>query len=285
MHNEQGNVLALYDDIAMTMERLGESYEVIFVNDASRDATLAKMNGLQSRDAKFHFVDLEANVGENWALLAGISKAHGQVIITIDGDCQNNPNYIPELLRELSKGHNVISGRRKSRAAAFWTKRLPSQLANALIRMISGVQVHDCGCGLKVYRREVLEGKFVPEGFMNRFSPVCLGIKAHEFAEVEIIDRPRIAGESHYGMGRVFIVFRDLCALPFALRDANGWRARFRIVSVVLSITLLMAGLWHRWVWTGIMLLLGLLSVSNVMKLTRFVEAQTEPKFRIKEYR
>ena len=192
MHNEQGNVLALYDDIKQTMDRLAEPYEIIFVNDASGDQTLGKMREIQSRDPNFHFADLEANVGENWALLAGISKARGEIVITIDGDYQNDPAYIPELLKELSKGYRVVSGRRRSRAAALWTKRLPSLVANSLIRLISGVPVHDCGCGLKVYRREVVEGKFVPKGFMNRFSPVSLGVKGHEFSEVEIVDRARI---------------------------------------------------------------------------------------------
>ena len=285
MHNEQGNVSALYDDLKKTLARLGEAYEVIFVNDASRDQTLDEMREIQSRDPNFHFVDLAANVGENWALLAGISKARGEIIITIDGDYQNDPAYIPDLLKELSKGYRVVSGRRRSRAAALWTKRLPSQAANTLIRVISGVPVHDCGCGLKAYRREVVEGKFVPKGFMNRFSPVSLGVKRHEFAEVEIVDRARVAGESHYGLARVFIVFRDLWVLPFAVRDAAAWRGRFRIIMVLSVAIALICAFWAHWIWAGALALLALLSFSNVTNLTRFVEAQAEPAFRIKEYR
>ncbi len=285
MHNEQGNVAALYDDIKKTMEHLGESYEIIFVNDASGDETLARMKEIQSGDAHFHFADLLSNVGENWALLAGISKARGEVIITIDGDYQNDPAYIPDLLKELSKGYRVISGRRRSRAAALWTKRLPSQVANTFIRVISGVPVHDCGCGLKAYRREVVEGKFVPKGFMNRFSPVSLGVKGHEFAEVEIVDRARIAGQSHYGLARVFIVFRDLCVLPFAVRDAAAWRGRFRIIVMLVLAGALICAFWAQWVWAGLLALLALISFSNLANLTRFVEAQAEPAFRIKEYR
>ena len=99
MHNEQGNVRALYDDIKGVMEALEQSYEIIFVNDASTDQTLATMREIQECDADFHFADLETNVGENWALLAGISKAQGEVIVTIDGDYQNDPAYIPDLLQ------------------------------------------------------------------------------------------------------------------------------------------------------------------------------------------
>jgi len=285
MHNEQGNVAALYDDVKQTMDRLAQSYEIIFVNDASRDLTLSKMKEIQSRDPNFHFADLEANVGENWALLAGIAQARGEVIITIDGDYQNDPAYIPDLLKELSKGYRVVSGRRRNRAAALWTKRLPSLAANSMIRLVSGVAVHDCGCGLKAYRREVVEGKFVPKGFMNRFSPVSLGVKGREFAEVEIVDRARIAGESHYGLSRVFIVFRDVCVLPFAVRDAVVWRVRFWIIFVLSVGGALIGVFWAQWLWAALLTLLAFFSFSNATNLTRFVKAQAEPAFRIKEYR
>lgn len=285
MHNEQGNVRALYDDIKGVMEALEQSYEIIFVNDASTDQTLATMREIQECDADFHFADLETNVGENWALLAGISKAQGEVIVTIDGDYQNDPAYIPDLLQALSKGYRVVSGRREQRAASFWTKRLPSQVANTMIRFVSGVPVHDCGCGLKAYRREVLEGKFVPKGFMNRFSPVSLGVKGDEFSEVEIVDRARIAGRSHYGLGRVLVVLRDLWVLPFAVHGPARWLGRFRVLFSLLLVIALMLAFWGRWVGTATASLLAAISFSNVLNLKRFVEAQTEPMFSIKEFR
>ena len=285
MHNEQGNVRALYDDIKGVMESLEQSYEIIFVNDASTDHTLATMREIQECDADFHFADLETNVGENWALLAGISKAQGEVIVTIDGDYQNDPAYIPDLLQALSKGYRVVSGRREQRAASFWTKRLPSQVANTMIRFVSGVPVHDCGCGLKAYRREVLEGKFVPKGFMNRFSPVSLGVKGDEFSEVEIVDRARIAGRSHYGLGRVLVVLRDLWVLPFAVHGPARWLGRFRVLFSLLLVIALMLAFWGRWVGTATASLLAAISFSNVLNLKRFVEAQTEPMFSIKEFR
>jgi glycosyltransferase involved in cell wall biosynthesis len=285
MHNEQGNVQALFDDIKRVMESLGQLYEIIFVNDASTDETLFEMKQIQGRDANFHYIDLQYNVGENWALLAGISKAQGAIIITIDGDYQNDPAYIPELLKKLSQGYRVVSGRRTDRAAAFWSRRLPSKLANGLIRLVSGVSVHDCGCGLKAYRREVLEGKFVPKGFMNRFSPVSLGVRDDEFSEVEIIDRARMSGESHYGLSRVFIVLRDLWALPFALRGAASWLIRFRIVLGLLLVSALVLALSGHWLWAGLCCLLGLASYCNVVNLSRFVEAQVNPLFRVREFR
>jgi glycosyltransferase involved in cell wall biosynthesis len=285
MHNEEGNVMPLYEDISRVLTRLEQPYEIIFVNDLSADGTLASMKTIQNRDPHFHFVDLETNVGENWALLAGVSKARGEVLMTIDGDYQNDPAYIPALLEELSNGYRVVSGRRRQRVDKLWSRLLPSQIANSLIRFVSGVPVHDCGCGLKAYRREVLDGKFVPEGFMNRFSPAALGVRPHEFAEVEVVDRPRISGQSHYGLNRVFFVLRDLAALPFAVRGPARWIGRFRLLkwfSLAVAVLLALTG---RWGLGAAALLLALVAFSNVWNLGRFIRAQTDPEFRIKEYR
>ncbi len=285
MHNEEGNVVPLYEDISRVLTRLEQPYEIIFVNDLSADGTLASMKTIQNRDPHFHFVDLETNVGENWALLAGVSKARGEVLMTIDGDYQNDPAYIPALLEELSNGYRVVSGRRRQRVDKLWSRLLPSQIANSLIRFVSGVPVHDCGCGLKAYRREVLDGKFVPEGFMNRFSPAALGVRPHEFAEVEVVDRPRISGQSHYGLNRVFFVLRDLAALPFAVRGPARWIGRFRLLkwfSLAVAVLLALTG---RWGLGAAALLLALIAFSNVWNLDRFIRAQTDPEFRIKEYR
>src|SRR5262245_32407052 len=285
MHNEEGNTQALYLDIRQTMERLNRSYEIIFVNDASGDTTLQTMKAIQTSDPNFHFVDLEYNVGENWALLAGISKARGEIIITIDGDYQNDPAYIPPLLEELSKGYRVVSGWRSQRVGSFWSRCLPSWIANGLIRLISRVSVHDCGCGLKAYRREVLEGKFVPKGFMNRFSPVALGVRGQEFSEVEIVDRPRKSGYSHYGLSRVFVVLRDLWVLPFAIRGPERWLRKFRAIQTLGFITTLSLALSGRWLLSGTTLGFAIIACSNVVGLKHFIKAQADPYFCIREYR
>jgi glycosyltransferase involved in cell wall biosynthesis len=285
MHNEEGNARALYEAIHETLDRLGEPYEIIFVNDTSTDGTLSVMQEIAGRDGRFHYADLESNVGENWALLAGISKAGGEVIVTIDGDYQNDPSYIPAMLQRLSQGYRVVSGWRRDRVGSFWDRRLPSLVANALIRIVSGVSVHDCGCGLKAYRREVIEGKYVPKGFMNRFSPVVFGVKADEFSEVEIIDRERKAGQSHYGISRVFEVMRDLCVLPFAVRGAQKWLgyfAKLQWISVTAGAFLLILG-WQ--LWALALLAVALAAYANARSLERFVEAQMRPPFRIKEFR
>lgn len=285
MHNEEGNVFPLYRDISGVMALLACPYEIIFVNDVSTDGTLARMKEIHCRDCRFHFVDLKTNVGENWALLAGVSKARGKVLVTIDGDYQNDPAYIPALLKELEKGYRVVSGRRRQRVESLCSRLLPSRVANGLIRFVSGVPVHDCGCGLKAYRREVLENKFVPEGFMNRFSPAALGVAACEFNEVEVVDRPRIAGQSHYGLNRVFFVLRDLAALPFAVRGPARWRKRFCWLEWLALVAALLLAVEHRWGPSAVVFLSALIAFSNVWNLGRFIKAQTDPEFRIKEYR
>jgi glycosyltransferase involved in cell wall biosynthesis len=285
MHNEEANVQTLYESIGNAMADLHKPYEILFVNDASTDHTLSMLKRIQSCDSHFHFVDLEFNVGENWALLAGVSKARGNIIVTIDGDGQNDPAYIPAILDELSKGYRVVSGRRRARSGSFWTRRLPSLVANTLIRVISGVPVHDCGCGLKAYRREVVEGRYLPKGFMNRFSPVILGVKQKEFSEVEIMDRARKSGRSHYGLSRVFVVLRDLASLPFAIQEPGKWLRRFRSLQwagLAAGLPLAISG----WKLSALgTILLVLVSFSNARNLKRFVVARAAPEFRIQEFK
>jgi len=285
MHDEEGNVLPLYENISEVMTRLQRRYEIIFVNDASADGTLARMKEIRARDPRFHWVDLRTHVGENWALLAGVSKAHGEILVSIDGDYQNDPGYIPALLEELAKGYRVVSGRRRRRVEKLWSRLMPSRVANGLIHLVSGVPVHDCGCGLKAYRREVLQDRFVPEGFMNRFSPAALGVRAQDFAEVEVVDRPRISGQSHYGLYRTFLVLRDLAALPFALRGPRRWKKNFQQLQwtfLALAVLLVVRG---HWIPGAMAFFLGLIAFSNTWNLDRFIRAERNPEFRIGEYR
>jgi len=284
IHNEEGNIEPLCQGIRSALDVTGLSYEIVFVNDASSDGSLTAMRALRCRYPEFHYVDLAENAGENWALLAGISRARGQVIVSIDGDYQNDPAYIPALLERLSNGCRVVSGRRDQRLGNRWIRLWPSQIANMLIRLVSGVPVHDCGCGLKAYRREVLENRFVPSGFMNRFSPIALGVQAGEFAEIDVVDRPRQYGESHYGINRVFIVLRDLLVIRFAVSAPLHWLARFRALALCAGAGCLAAFDYHRGVGSAFAVL-ALLSATNAWNLQRFVDAQKCPQFRIREYK
>jgi len=289
MHNEEGNAKHLYQAIKNAVDPLGIGYEIIFVNDASSDRTLEVLKKIQKEDKNFHYCDLHYNAGENWALLAGVSVAKGETIVTIDGDHQNDPKFIPALLSELDRGYHVVSGWRRDRAGGI-DRTLPSVVANYLISKISGVSIHDCGCGLKAYQRHVVSGKFVPRGFMNRFSPVVFGVKDHQFKEVEVTDRLRTYGSSHYGMKRVFIVFNDLLALPYILQGVKETLPRIRNLKwvaaggTIFASTLALAVDSFFGIGAGAFLLATAGATSVEWNLARFIKAEREPQFRIKEF-
>src|SRR5204862_2929629 len=184
---------------------LGVDYEILFVNDGSRDGTLARLEEIRRHDARFRIVDLDGNFGEAAALSAGFAHARGAIVVTLDGDGQNDPADIPRLLARLGPELDVVSGRRYQRKERFLTRVLPSRVANWLIVRATGVPVYDCGCGLKVYRREVVARAQLPRG-MNRFLPAILGVDPSRVGEVWVNDRERGAGRSHYGLGRTFAV-------------------------------------------------------------------------------
>jgi glycosyltransferase involved in cell wall biosynthesis len=217
VYDEEGNVEPLHAELARVAREIGRPYEIIFVNDGSRDGTLARLEGLRARDENLRVVDLDGNFGEAAALSAGFAHARGTVVATLDGDGQNDPADIPRLLARLEPGVDVVSGRRRERKEAFLSRVLPSRIANSLIVRATGVPVHDCGCGLKVYRREVVTGARLPRG-MNRFLPAILGVAPSRVAEVWVNDRRRGSGRSHYGLSRTFAVLRDLPALPILVR-------------------------------------------------------------------
>jgi glycosyltransferase involved in cell wall biosynthesis len=217
VYDEEGNVEPLFTELTRVAAGLGRPYEIVFVNDGSRDGTLSRLEALRARDERLRIVDLDGNFGEAAALSAGFAHARGEVVVTLDGDGQNDPAVIPALLAELTPGVDVVSGRRRERKEAFFTRVLPSRIANWLIARATGVPVYDCGCGLKAYRREALAGVRLPRG-MNRFLPAILGVEASRVREVWVTDRPRGSGKSHYGLSRTFVVLRDLLSLPILAR-------------------------------------------------------------------
>jgi dTDP-4-amino-4,6-dideoxygalactose transaminase len=207
--NEEGNVEAVYRELRTVVEGLGYTYEYVFVDDGSTDRTGAILDEIARADRCVCVVHLPENRGEAAALSAGFRRARGRVVVTLDGDGQNDPRDIPALLAKLDEGYQVVSGWRRDRQENYWLRVLPSRLANRLIAWVTGMPVHDCGCGLKVYRREILTGLSLPRG-MHRFLPAILRIPAEAVAEVPVKDRARQAGSSHYGLSRMFSVLRDL---------------------------------------------------------------------------
>ncbi|HXG21591.1 MAG TPA: DegT/DnrJ/EryC1/StrS family aminotransferase [Methylomirabilota bacterium] len=208
-YNEAGNVTALHQEIRSAADTLGKSYECVYVNDGSTDGTALALDEIAREDARVRVVHMSQNQGEAAALSAGFQHARGRIIVTLDGDGQNDPHDIPVLLAKMAEGYPVVSGWRRQRQEDYWKRILPSRLANGLIAWATGVPVHDCGCGLKAYRREMLAGLSLPKG-MHRFLPVILRVPPEAVAEIPVNDRTRHAGSSHYGLSRVFAVLRDL---------------------------------------------------------------------------
>ncbi len=214
VYNEEGNVGALLAAIRDALGPLGKPYEVVFVDDGSTDATPRLLRAAAAEDPRLRVVLLRKNFGQTAALAAAIAHARGAVLVPLDGDLQNDPADIPRLLAKLDEGFDVASGWRRRRRDPFLTRTLPSRVANGLISLISGVRLHDYGCTLKAYRREVLEpGNLVGE--MHRFIPVLASWQGARVAEVEVNHRPRLSGKSKYGLGRTFKVVLDLMTLKF----------------------------------------------------------------------
>ncbi len=247
VYNESGNIKPLFTEIHDVLSTLGRRFEIIYVNDGSSDATLQELLALQGEHAVLRVVDLDGNFGEAAALCAGFNSAAGELVITLDGDGQNDPHDIPRLLTALEHGgYRVVSGWRQRRQEDVLLRVLPSRLANALIRWVTGVPLHDNGCGLKIYRRTLVDGAALPRGF-NRFMPAVFGVTAAEVCELPVGDRRRERGQSHYGLSRTFAVVRDVWTLPFVIHGARGGER----ASVVVAIAATLYALARAHIWAG----------------------------------
>jgi len=263
------------------------------VNDGSRDGTLAGLEEIRRRDPHFRIVDLDGNFGEAAALSAGFAHARGETVVTLDGDGQNDPADIPRLLAALGREVDAVSGRRRERKETFLTRVLPSRMANWLIARATGVPVYDCGCGLKIYRRALLDGTQLPRG-MNRFLPAILGVKPSRVAEVVVNDRRRGSGRSHYGLSRTFVVLRDLLALPILVRRPPRGRvvgralggAQAALVVVMLAAVLGALG-WPADRVPAVLFAVAVIAAAAIgwaiaHNLNRWVRAQDDGVFRVR---
>jgi glycosyltransferase involved in cell wall biosynthesis len=215
--DEEDNVAPLYQEISAALIATNQSYEMIFVNDGSRDSTLEMLMEIAAVDNKMMVVDLVRNFGQTAAMMAGFDHASGKIVIAMDGDGQNDPAEIPVLLAELEKGYDVVSGWRKDRQDRTFSRKIPSMIANRLISIVSGVKLHDYGCSLKAYRRDVIDGVHL-YGEMHRFIPIYTVWQGGRVSEVPVNHRPRLRGQSKYGLNRIFKVLLDLMLVTFLER-------------------------------------------------------------------
>jgi glycosyltransferase involved in cell wall biosynthesis len=211
--NEQDNVGPLYEQVTQTLGP-EHSYELIFIDDGSTDNSFAVMTELQRADDKVRIIRFRKNFGQTAALSAGFDHARGQIVVAMDGDLQNDPADIPKMLAKLDEGYDVVSGWRKKRHDNAVTRLLPSKAANWLISRLTGVKLHDYGCTLKAYRREVL-AQMQLYGEMHRFIPAMASWSGATITEMVVNHRPRTAGVAKYGLGRIRKVVLDLITVKF----------------------------------------------------------------------
>ncbi len=217
VYNEEQNLPLLFDAIRAALEPLGRAWEVVFVDDGSRDGSVRALEGLFARDPlHVRVIEFRRNFGQTAAVAAGIDHARGGVIILLDADLQNDPADIPMLLAKLDEGYDLVSGWRKHRKDNAFTRAIPSQIANGLISRVTGVRLHDYGCTLKAYRRDALEG-FRLYGEMHRFIPVFAHSVGARIAEVEVRHHARKFGKAKYGLERTLKVVLDLFTVKFLL--------------------------------------------------------------------
>jgi glycosyltransferase involved in cell wall biosynthesis len=213
--NEQDNIGPLYQQMSAVLSGKYE-YEIIFVDDGSSDQSLEVLTSFQKQDARVRIISFRKNFGQTAALAAGFAHARGKIIVAIDADLQNDPADIPRMVSKLDEGFDVVSGWRKKRHDNVITRLLPSRIANWLISKITGVELHDYGCTLKAYRREVLaETKLYGE--MHRFIPALASWSGARIAEIVVNHRPRTAGTTKYGLTRTWKVILDLMTVKFLL--------------------------------------------------------------------
>lgn len=210
-YNEEKSIRPLYERLLSVLEKIGTPFEIIFVDDGSSDGTFTEIKKL----SRVRGVRLRRNFGQTIAFGCGIKEARGEILVTLDGDLENLPEDIPQLLQQLEEGYDVVSGWRKDRwSERLFTRRLPSVLANKLISRLTGVFLHDHGCNLRAYRKEVFRGvRFAGE--MHRMLAAYLGMLGARVAEVPVGYTPRRFGKSKYGLSRTFKVLLDVLAIYF----------------------------------------------------------------------
>jgi glycosyltransferase involved in cell wall biosynthesis len=211
--NEEKNIKPLYKEINDAMAGRFQ-YEIIFVDDGSSDGSFALLCEISKSDPRVKIIKLRRNFGQTAAMSAGFDHARGKIICPCDGDGQNDPADIPALVAKLDEGYDIVSGWRKKRHDKAITRRIPSMLANKLIAAITGIGLHDFGCTLKAYRREVLEETRL-YGEMHRFIPALAGWAGARVGELVVNHRPRTEGAAKYGLGRTFKVILDLITVKF----------------------------------------------------------------------
>ena len=232
IYNEEENVTLLYDELTEVMKSMACSYEILFVDDGSTDSTLSILQSMQAADHRIVVVKFRRNFGQTAAMSAGFDYSSGDVIITMDGDLQNDPRDIPRFIQKIEDGFDVVTGWRHDRKDAFLNRRLPSIIANKIISWTTGVALHDYGCTLKAFRKEVIKNIHL-YGEMHRFIPAIASGMGISFTEIKVNHRARQFGTSKYGISRTIRVVLDLITVKFLLSYATRPIQIFGLLGVI----------------------------------------------------
>jgi glycosyltransferase involved in cell wall biosynthesis len=302
--NESPNIDRLYNELTATLVRGGRSYEIIIVDDGSTDDTFARLSTLQSRDPHLRVIRFRRNFGQTAAFAAGFAFARGRMVVTSDGDLQNDPADIQPMADKIERdGFDIVCGWRKDRKDRMITRRVPSFLANKLISWATGVELHDYGCSLKVFRAEVVKPLRL-YGEMHRFLPAIASQFGVRIAEVVVNHRARVAGSSKYGLSRTVRVVLDLLTVKFLLNYSTRPLQIFGLVgliggavgSAILAYLGYVRLIAHQAIGDRPLLLLGMLLVFIGVQLVTFgllaelmartyYESQNKPVYAIREIR
>jgi glycosyltransferase involved in cell wall biosynthesis len=241
--NEADNIPLLYEQVRAALSSLGRRWELVLVNDGSTDGSRKALDLLAEQDSRVKVIHFRRNFGQTAAMMAGFDYAAGDIIIPMDGDLQNDPADIPQLIATLDEGYDVVSGWRKERQDARITRNLPSAIANRLISLILGVRLHDYGCSLKAYRKDVIKGVKL-YGEMHRFVPIYASWQGARVTEIPVTHHARQFGKSKYGLERTMKVVLDLIVVKFLATYAQKPMyvfGTFGVASLTLSV---LSGLW-----------------------------------------
>jgi glycosyltransferase involved in cell wall biosynthesis len=242
MRNEAASVPELYAELTEALESFGRPYEIVAIDDGSTDATFELLSGLHRRDSRLRVIRFRRNFGQTAAFAAGFAHARGRFIVTSDGDLQNDPRDIPQMIRIAEQQHaDIVAGWRKDRKDAFINRRLPSVIANWVISRATGVRLHDYGCSLKVFRAEVVKPMKL-YGEMHRFLPAIASEQGVSIVEQEVHHRSRKHGTSNYGISRTIRVILDLMTVKFLISYRTRPLQIFGLWGILM--TLLGGGAW-----------------------------------------
>lgn len=247
IYNEEESIPHLYRRLTDALERFGKPYEVIAVDDGSRDHSFALLSEIAAQDRRWRVVRFRRNFGQTAAFSAGFDRAQAPVVITIDADLQNDPEDIGKLMAKIDEGFDVVSGWRERRQDPFLNRRLPSMIANRLISWATGVHLHDYGCSLKAYRTEVVRGIRL-YGELHRFIPAIASWQGIEVAEIPVNHEARRFGSSKYGISRTLRVVLDLLTVRFLLSYGTRPMQIFGLIGLVATFLGMLIGMYLTWI-------------------------------------